>query len=462
MIWAALALALVLRIINLNQSLWLDEAISALAVKDYSFWGLISSFSLGDTHPPFYYLLLKAWVYPFGYTEVFLRLLSVVIGVATVYVVYKIGKEIKGEALGVISSLFFATSPLHIYYSQEVRMYALTTFLVSLAFYFFLKQKWSYFSLAVLFIGLTDYLPLLILPALFLILLFRKDKKALVKFLVSLVPLSAFFLLWLPILKTQSSQTASYLLSFPGWARVLGGTNLKELLLIWAKFIVGRISFSPSRVYFGIVVFSSVPFIAGFVRSWLQKGNHKFLFFWLLVPIFLSFLGSLFVPGFSYFRLMFVLPAFCLLVSFGLLSIKYSKFFIYAVLILNVFFWGNYAFRDEFWREDWRNAVRFVEEKISDNEIVVTVFPEPFAPYRWYAKEPKRAVGVKKDLSNDSKMSQEIKEVIKGKEGIYFFDYLVDLTDPQRRSITVIKENGFKEEAVYNFRGVGQVRYFKI
>ena len=158
MIWAALALALVLRVINLNQSLWLDEAISALAVRDYSYSQIISAFIIGDTHPPLYYFILKAWSGAFGYWEPTLRVLSVIFGVLTVYVVYLIAKKIGGKKLGIVSSFLLAPAPLHIYYSQEIRMYSLSSLAVSLAVFLFIRlldknpnrKDWILFSLSLL------------------------------------------------------------------------------------------------------------------------------------------------------------------------------------------------------------------------------------------------------------------------------------------------------------------------
>jgi len=98
----------VLRLIAINQSLWIDEATSALVTR-MSLVDLFGKFLPGDFHPPFYYLLLKFWSNLFGSSEVALRSLSILFGLATIYLVYKLG--------GRIAALLMATSGLHIYYS---------------------------------------------------------------------------------------------------------------------------------------------------------------------------------------------------------------------------------------------------------------------------------------------------------------------------------------------------------
>jgi len=45
--------AFLIRLIALNQSLWLDEAVTANVVRNYGLTQIISGFSLNDFHPPF-------------------------------------------------------------------------------------------------------------------------------------------------------------------------------------------------------------------------------------------------------------------------------------------------------------------------------------------------------------------------------------------------------------------------
>src|SRR3989344_8831102 len=87
-----LLLGLGLRLINLNQSFWLDEASQAQ----------LSSLSLSqiwfsrpaDFHPPLFYFLAHFWL-QIGRSETWLRLLPVLFGVLTIYVIYILGKKLK-------------------------------------------------------------------------------------------------------------------------------------------------------------------------------------------------------------------------------------------------------------------------------------------------------------------------------------------------------------------------------
>jgi 4-amino-4-deoxy-L-arabinose transferase-like glycosyltransferase len=123
--------ALGLRLTNLTfQPLWWDEGWSLyFATADVK---TLFELTAVDIHPPLYYLLLQGWMSVLGRSEEAVRLLSVFLGTATVPLLYAAGRRLVGRQAGLIAAALLAASPLHIYYSQEVRMYGLVT-LLSLA-----------------------------------------------------------------------------------------------------------------------------------------------------------------------------------------------------------------------------------------------------------------------------------------------------------------------------------------
>ena len=123
-----LLVALALRLYQLDgQSLWYDEGTS-VALAQQSATTIISS-AAADIHPPLYYLLLSGWVQMFGSSELAVRLLSALAGVALVYVTYLTGRRLFGWHAGLAAALLAALSPFQVYYSQEARMYMLATLL---------------------------------------------------------------------------------------------------------------------------------------------------------------------------------------------------------------------------------------------------------------------------------------------------------------------------------------------
>ena len=119
-------LALGLRLIRLSyQPLWWDEGWSLY----FATTGIRNMLELTavDIHPPLYYLLLHFWIRLFGPGVVSVRLLSVLVGTATVPLLYAAGRRLAGHRGGLLAAFLLAISPFHIYYSQEVRMYGLVT-----------------------------------------------------------------------------------------------------------------------------------------------------------------------------------------------------------------------------------------------------------------------------------------------------------------------------------------------
>ena len=119
-----LGLALGLRLLGLQRNeLSFDEAFSAL-VASASPTEILAELN-NDSSPPLYYLLLYLWRAVAGSGPAALRGLSVLCGVTAVFLAYRLGRRLWGADVAWLGALLLAVSPLHIYYSQQVRPYAL-------------------------------------------------------------------------------------------------------------------------------------------------------------------------------------------------------------------------------------------------------------------------------------------------------------------------------------------------
>jgi 4-amino-4-deoxy-L-arabinose transferase-like glycosyltransferase len=118
------ALALGLRVQGIaDDGYWLDEMTSLRdAARPVS--RLLAGRG-GASHPPLYHLMLKGWVALFGTSEVAVRMLSAILGTATVGATFALFRALHGRAVGLAASLLLAVSFHHIVFSQEARMYAL-------------------------------------------------------------------------------------------------------------------------------------------------------------------------------------------------------------------------------------------------------------------------------------------------------------------------------------------------
>ena len=459
-----LIVGLALRLVVINQSLWLDESIGALVVKNQTLWQILSEFPKHDNHPPLYYLTLKLWSSLFGYSEVALRSLSIVFGIGTIYMVYKIG-NIFSKRLGALAAILIATSPFHIYYSQEARMYSMAAFLAALAFYLFLKENWKAFSLTIVALVFTDYMPVFLLPVFWLIgFISKKGKIWWKKMAISFLPLLILGILWIPTFLIQSQGGRWLLETLPAWAKVAGGATPKQLGLVWAKFVFGRISITDKTLYYSLIGIFSIPYALAFIAAWRKRREVIPVRLYLIVPIFLGFFTSLFFPAFIYFRFLYVLPAFFLLAAWGIEKHKgKNKLLLLGIIILgNIFSWLIYITDPYQKREQWREAVHFVESRVASDEMVVFNFTEQFAPYQWYSNQSMNAEGLTDSIAaNPIPTRKKVTDKTLNSKGVYYFEYLWELHDPGRIVATSLGEEGFIEASSFDFPGVGIIRYLK-
>ena len=130
-----LALAATLRFSGLAyRDLWFDELGSVALAATGSLWE-----SEGG-NPPLYFGLLRIWMSVTGTGIVPVRALSALFGVASVAALFWVALELRlPPAARWWGGILLACSPLHLYYSQEARPYALLVLLMLLAIASFLR-----------------------------------------------------------------------------------------------------------------------------------------------------------------------------------------------------------------------------------------------------------------------------------------------------------------------------------
>ncbi len=169
---ALTVLALVWRLSQIDQSLVGDEGYT---FQDISAGSLGSTISLvnagGENSPPLYFIL--AWfTAKIGDPSVWLRLPSIVLGTATVPVVYGIGREVFGRLAGLTAAAVVTLSPFAIFYSVEGRAYATMAFFVALSTLALLHAVrtrsvwwWALYAVAVAGAAYSHYTAIFLLAA---------------------------------------------------------------------------------------------------------------------------------------------------------------------------------------------------------------------------------------------------------------------------------------------------------
>jgi uncharacterized membrane protein len=348
-IWQVLIICFGLMLAGANQSLWLDEAISANVVKNFGYKEIVSNFSVNDFHPPFYYFVLKTWTSVFGYSEISLRMPSIIFVLVIVFVVFKLG--------GINAAMLTGFNPLLIYYSQETRMYALVTMLLTLTVYFFTKKKYVWVNVFAFLAFLTFYGSIFLLASLGLYLLINKRYKELV---ISNIGLIIAIMLISPLLKLQLQNSTEMLNTVKNWSLVLGKANIKNLLLIPMKFTSGRISFYPKVLYYLISGAFSI-----FVFVKLFKKNFYSFVFW--VSLLVGVVFSMFTPMLQYFRFLYLIPIMALIIN-------KNKNIMIGFLGFSLF----YLINQNMWREDWKS----LSHDLGNNIYMISSFGDPIKYYK--------------------------------------------------------------------------------
>ncbi|MBN1966881.1 MAG: glycosyltransferase family 39 protein, partial [Anaerolineae bacterium] len=138
---AVLLLAAYTRIHDLNaQGLWGDEGWSIWLARGDSLRDLTMTM-VADHHGPVYSALLRAWDAVAGHTVLALRMITVLFSVASIALIYRLGRELFSPAAGVGAALAFTMMDKHVVLTQEVRDYPMIFFVMIGIAYFYLRWR---------------------------------------------------------------------------------------------------------------------------------------------------------------------------------------------------------------------------------------------------------------------------------------------------------------------------------
>ena len=132
------ALAVLLRIPNLNSCMWLDEVLTMVRFARPAVSQILTSFPDQNQHM-LYSLLAHASIRIFGEQAWALRLPSVVLGVASIWALFLVGRRLIGEKEALFACALMTVSYHHIWFSQNARGYMGLLFFTTLATWLWLE-----------------------------------------------------------------------------------------------------------------------------------------------------------------------------------------------------------------------------------------------------------------------------------------------------------------------------------
>ena len=305
---------LVLRVINLNSGLWLDEIYSLVNQFRLGVWDVFTTY-IGDNQHPLYAVLASLSVSLFGEHPWSIRLPAVVFGVATIPALYIFGSRVSSPREGLLAAALLTFSYHHVWFSQNARGYTALALAAILCSDYFIrilkdhrrKDMWAYAVIAAL--GCYAHLTMVFVVMghflVYLVLLLVPDRQG--QHTASWqVPLVAFILagfltliLYAPIM----SQVVDYFVNKP---------SLKGLSTpLWAL----QEAFRSLSIGFGagiVVAAGLAMFLVGVVSY--MKSNPVALGLFIM-PILITLLGALLARGTMYPRFFFSLAGFGILIG---------------------------------------------------------------------------------------------------------------------------------------------------
>lgn len=448
---AVTILAFALRVIRLDlQPLWWDEGYSLFfATRDL---GTLLERTAVDIHPPLYYILLKLWMAAFGYGPVAARLLSVFIGTATVPLVFVLARRWFGPAAGLLTALLLAVSPLHVYYSQEIRMYGLVTALgiISVLTFFELagstEQRWSKATDAiwVAFVlstvaGLyTHYFGVLIVLLQVGLAVFMQSRRrplgteaGSIHFALPRSRLVegwiAILLLYLPWLFFAGSKLYSYVTAKVPHEAYAPVDPIRFVAQHLIAFSIGHVSQIPVLGVFTFlfVLLLAIPFAQRVATS--KSHYHPFYLHlaigYLAIPLLIGFGINLVFPfhPIRYERtLLLALPAFLMLVACGTLALWTRIAALGAVAFLVVVLTGCASLVDlysvpRYAQDDYRPLIRKMRELAQPEDVMLAVYPWQIGYMNaYYSGVPINIVEVESDrwLKDPREMKRNLDSIL--------------------------------------------------
>ena len=94
------------------------------------------------------------------------------------------------------------------------------------------------------------------------------------------------------------------------------------------------------------------------------------------------------------------------------------------------------------------------------NEAIVLNYPEPFAPYKWYSTKGNKVISAADSISVNPEFTKtKVSKLLQNYKGLYYFNYLEDLTDPNQIVRKELSGYGYKKSKTFSFNSVGEVEY---
>ena len=362
----------------------LAAALRLYKLGQWSFWGdewitvnrSLTLFEENLHHLSFSGIMTRGVLIVFGVDEWSARLTAAVVGIASIPIVYAMTKRAFDQRVALVAALLLAVSPWHIYWSQNARFYTTLLLFITLSLFFFYfgleEDRPSFFILSLVFLGLAV------------------QERAVAAFLGPITALYVVLLIVLRFPRPVGLRPRNLLLFF-------GPGVLAALALVYQTFVLRGarwenaftfINNNPFWILAGVVFYVGIPVTclsAAGALYLIQRKNRAGLLLVLTSIIPLVAILVLSLIQYTANRYVFIsLTSFIILASVAVIELirevdkgKYIAFAVLATALLaglgdNLLYYryqnGN--------RDNWRDALAFIETRAEADDLVITTHRE--------------------------------------------------------------------------------------
>ncbi len=448
-----------------TQPICVDEPFSIYHAQ-FDFVHLIT-YLKNYNNPPLFEIILHCWIKLFGISASSVRVLPMLFSSATVFFIYLIGVNFFSKRVAVLSSLLFTLSTLNAWFAHDCRVYSLFVLLSVISIYLFFKllnlgktftalNVLTFTTVKVLLVY-GHYFGFFVWAIEFLIicLFFLKSRQVLIKYGISIIfSLAAYspqlLVLW---------QRATLSVSNGTWVQPPNG--LESIYnMLW------RFCNEPVPTVLCILLLVACVAIYFIKRKTEQLNPYsKYTIIWFVVPFLFMFFVSYKVPMFIDRYLLYLSPAFYILLAIGISYLFSSKKIIHLGFIsVTTLFLFSFNLNPSKTRENLPTIVEYIKQKKTDKTLVIACgydFILNFAYYynRNYFKIKNQTTEYhelelalqKESIYFTNIFTTEISDKIINYENILYLDASADFMSPNNGiKDRLMKEHEFLEKDTYS------------
>ncbi len=376
-----------------QQSLWYDETVSAYLASQPAL--ALIAHTARDIHPPGYYLLLRGWTLFSGNSEFSLAFFSLFWGVLLIALTYTLARHLINHTVGLVAALLIASSPYHIWYAQEVRMYTLGAMLGLIATYcllraFTVSPPWfwvGYVMATLLGLYALYYFAFLIIALNLFFLAYllypHRQLNLLLKLIVTNLLIAVLYLPWLPIAWRQATNPP-----VPPWRSP--PTLAAIITESWTALALGQ-SADPTLLWPVLLLMLGL-FIIGL---WTISTRRAILLAtYTFGPLLLIYLFSFITPLYHVRYVFTYSPAFYIIIGAGLVGLtqRTRQWLAVAafIIIFGASFYSVYLFHfdPQYRADDYRTAVNFIQKRWQPGDVIISNAGYTYPAFIYYTTLP--------------------------------------------------------------------------